>query len=284
MELLLDILLDTAIDTIKLVPFLFLAYLAMEYLETKAGEKTISMLLHTGKKGPVIGGLLGILPQCGFSAAASNLYSGGVVTVGTLLAVYLSTSDEMLPILLSEQAPADKILKILAAKVIIGITAGILVDMAVRLLHGGNQRGLHIHELCERDHCHCEEGSILYSAFTHSLQITAFIFIISLALNGAVEVIGMETLVRTISSYPLISVFLTGLVGLIPNCASSVTITSLYLDGVLSTGSMLAGLLSCAGIGLVVLFRSNRHLKTNLMILGTLYGISVLCGTVIEFL
>lgn len=284
MELLQTIILDTAIDTVKLVPFLFLAYLAMEYLETKAGEKTVSMLLHTGKKGPVIGGLLGVVPQCGFSAAASNLYSGGVITVGTLIAVFLSTSDEMLPIFLSEKVSPKTILLILGGKILIGITAGILVDMIVRICNRGQQRGLHIHEMCERDHCHCEEGSIFLSAATHSLQITAFIFIISLILNGIVARIGMESLVRTISSFPVASILITGLIGLIPNCAASVTITSLYLDSVLSLGSMFAGLLSCAGIGLLVLFRSNKHPKNNLMILGALYGISIFSGMIIDLI
>ena len=161
MELFIDILKDTTIDTVKLIPFLFLTYLAMEYLENKAGQKTVRMLLGAGKKGPVIGGILGVVPQCGFSAAAANLYSGGVITVGTMIAVFLSTSDEMLPILISEQADVRKIMAILIGKIIVGIVAGILVDIGVRVLGKGYQRGLHIHDICEHDHCHCEEGSIV---------------------------------------------------------------------------------------------------------------------------
>ena len=176
MELFIDILKDTTIDTVKLIPFLFLTYLAMEYLENKAGQKTVRMLLGAGKKGPVIGGILGVVPQCGFSAAAANLYSGGVITVGTMIAVFLSTSDEMLPILISEQADVRKIMAILIGKIIVGIVAGILVDIGVRVLGKGYQRGLHIHDICEHDHCHCEEGSIVKSALIHSVQILVFIY------------------------------------------------------------------------------------------------------------
>lgn len=150
MELFIDILKDTTIDTVKLIPFLFLTYLAMEYLENKAGQKTVRMLLGAGKKGPVIGGILGVVPQCGFSAAAANLYSGGVITVGTMIAVFLSTSDEMLPILISEQADVRKIMAILIGKIIVGIVAGILVEYRVRVLANEYQRGLHIHDICER--------------------------------------------------------------------------------------------------------------------------------------
>lgn len=284
MELLMDILLDAIIDTAKLVPFLFLTYLAMEYLENKAGEKTISMLLGAGKKGPLLGGILGVVPQCGFSAAAANLYSGGVITVGTMTAVFLSTSDEMLPILISERTHMNTILTILGAKIVVGVIAGILVDMAVRFMNGGKQRGLHIHEICERDHCHCEEGNILKSAITHSLQTIAFIFFITLALNGVVEWIGMEKIMRVVSDYPVWSIFVMALAGLIPNCASSVMITTFYLEGLLSAGSMFAGLLSCAGVGLLVLFRTNRNWKKNLMIIGGLYGISVVCGIFTELI
>ena len=256
----------------------------MEYLENKAGEKTIGMLLNTGKKGPVIGGILGVVPQCGFSAAAANLYSGGVITVGTMIAVFLSTSDEMLPILISQRTHIHTILLILGAKIIVGVLAGILVDIVVRMANGGKQRGLHIHEICERDHCHCEEGSILKSAATHSLQTTVFIFLVTLVLNSAVEWIGMERIIRMVSAYPVLSIFLAALAGLIPNCASSVTITTFYLEGLLTAGSMFAGLLACAGVGLLVLFRTNRNWKKNLLIIGGLYGISVVCGIFVEIL
>ena len=271
MELFIDILKDTTIDTVKLIPFLFLTYLAMEYLENKAGQKTVRMLLGAGKKGPVIGGILGVVPQCGFSAAAANLYSGGVITVGTMIAVFLSTSDEMLPILISEQADVRKIMAILIGKIIVGIVAGILVDIGVRVLGKGYQRGLHIHDICEHDHCHCEEGSIVKSALIHSVQILVFIYV-------------MEEVMNVVTHYPIAGIFLAGLVGLIPNCAASITITKFYLEGVLNVGSMFAGLLSCAGIGLIVLFKTNHSWKKNVMIVTTLYGISVVCGIIVEIL
>lgn len=284
MDLFIDILLDTTIDTVKLIPFLFLTYLAMEYLENKAGDKTVNILLNAGKKGPVIGGILGVFPQCGFSAAAANLYSGGVITVGTLLAVFLSTSDEMLPILISERARAETVITILGAKIVVGVVAGILVDTVVRVVGMNPARELHIHEICEHDNCHCEEGSILRSAATHSIEILGFIFLISFVLNLSVEFIGMEELVGAVSQYPVLCIFMAGLVGLIPNCAASVTITKLYLEGILSIGCMFSGLLACAGIGLLVLFRTNRNWKKNMMILAVLYGISVTGGIIAQIL
>ena len=281
-EVLMDLIIDAAVDTIKLIPFLFLTYLAMEYLEHKAGKKTVAMLLNTGKRGPVIGGILGVVPQCGFSAAAANLYSGGVITVGTMIAVFLSTSDEMLPILISGRAEMGVIGLIILAKVVVGVIAGILVDWAVRIYNYGYQRGLHIKEICERDHCHEEQGNLVYSAFLHSLQIVAFIFVITLVLNVGVEAVGMKALINGVARYPIKSIFITAFVGLIPNCAASVAITTFYLEGVLSAGSMFAGLLSCAGIGILVLFRTHRNWKVNLLILGTVYAISVVCGILIE--
>lgn len=271
-------------DTIKLIPFLFLTYLAMEYLERRAGEKTVAMLHNTGKKGPVIGGMLGIVPQCGFSAMAANLYAGGVITVGTMVAVFLSTSDEMLPILISGRASAGEIAFILGAKVLVGIIAGLFVDFAVRRMNNGRQKGLHIQEICERGHCHCEEGGILKPALIHCLQISLFIFLFTFALNVAVEMIGMEQLVETAAKFPFLSIFLVGLIGLVPNCATSVAITTFYLEGVLSFGSMFAGLLSCAGMGIVILFRMNRGWKKNVIIVSGLYAISVLSGIFMEFL
>lgn len=271
-------------DTIRLIPFLFLTYLGMEYLENRAGEKTIAILSRTGKKGPIIGGLLGIVPQCGFSAAAANLYAGGVITVGTMVAVFLSTSDEMLPILISGKAEIKDIAFILGAKVVVGIVAGIFVDFMIRRANNGNQKGLHIHDLCERHRCHCCEGSILKSAFIHTLRISAFIYVILFLIDFVSEAIGMEELVGIAGSYPILSIFFVGLIGLIPNCAVSVAITTFYLEGVLSFGSMFAGLLACAGVGIIVLFKMNRPWKKNVIITGGIYAISVLSGIIMELI
>ena len=282
--MLMEVIIDTALDSIKLLPFLYIMYLLIELIEHKVGEAGRARIGAAKKTGPIWGALFGIIPQCGFSAAASSLYAGRIITIGTLMAVYLSTSDEMLPILISEQADVRKIMAILIGKIIVGIVAGILVDIGVRVLGKGYQRGLHIHDICEHDHCHCEEGSIVKSALIHSVQILVFIYVISFALNAVVEWIGMEEVMNVVTHYPIAGIFLAGLVGLIPNCAASITITKFYLEGVLNVGSMFAGLLSCAGIGLIVLFKTNHSWKKNVMIVTTLYGISVVCGIIVEIL
>lgn len=282
MDMLLDIVLDSVMDTVRLFPFLFLTYLAMEYLENRAGAKTVSMLLNANKKGPLIGGILGAVPQCGFSAAAANLYSGRVITTGTLIAVFLSTSDEMLPILISGKADPQLILYILLGKALVGIIAGILVDLFYRKRK--IRKDLCIHEICERDHCHCESGSIIYSSLIHSLRTAAFILLITGGINLLVELIGMDNMMKAITSAPLLSIFLTTLVGLLPNCAASVSITTFYLEGMLSPGAMFAGLLSCAGIGLLILFRTNKNWKENVSVVAVLYGISVICGIALDLI
>lgn len=306
----LDVVLDTLIDSIKLVPFLFLTYLAMEYLEHKAGEKTTYMVRKAGKLGPLIGGVAGVLPQCGFSAAASNLYAGRVITLGTLIAIYLSTSDEMLPILISEKMDIRFVLGVLAAKAVIGAVAGFLIDLLIREQkihhdhpeyghkHGHSAQGVHgqeteeedhaeqehIHEICEHDNCHCEEDGIFLSAVKHTLQITFFIIVIGFVLNVVLHFVGEDTLANLILNRPVWGPVLAGLVGLIPNCAASVTVTQLYISGVISLGAMMSGLLVGAGVGLLVLFRVNSDKKESLKIVGILYVIGVLTGIVINWL
>lgn len=284
LHLLEHVFVHTIEDTVKLIPFLFLTYLVMEYLENRAAQKTVAMLSRTGKKGPIIGGILGVVPQCGFSAAAANLYAGGVITVGTMVAVFLSTSDEMLPILISGRADVKEIVFIIAAKIVVGIVAGIFVDYVVRRMNGGKQKGLHIHEICEREHCHSEEGSILKSALVHTARIAVFIFVILLGIELVTESLGIEKFVEIAAKYPFVSIFIVALFGLVPNCAVSVAITTFYLEGVLSFGAMFAGLLSCAGVGIVILFKMNRSVKKNLIITGGLYAISVLSGILMEII
>lgn len=277
-----DILLDCVIDTIKLLPFLFLTYLLMELIEHKTSERTKIIIRKAGKMGPLFGGVLGAVPQCGFSAAAAGFYSGRVITVGTLLAVFLSTSDEMLPILLSSQAPLPIILKIILMKAAIGIAAGFVIDF---LFRGFNQRkiGVSIHDLCMNEHCQCEEG-IFKSALWHTLNIAVFIFAVTFLLNLAIGVIGEENLGGMILNQPVISELLAGVIGLIPNCAASVVITTLYLEGAMSAGAMMAGLLVGAGVGILVLFRTNKNIKENLKITGLLYATGVLFGIIIDCL
>ncbi|RZT00405.1 putative manganese transporter [Cuneatibacter caecimuris] len=270
---------ETLLDSIKLIPFLFLTYLAMEYLEHKTSEKTEKMIKKAGKWGPLIGGTLGAVPQCGFSAAASNLYAGRVITLGTLISIYLSTSDEMLPILISEQAGLGLIGKILLLKIAIGMAAGFLIDLLITRKH--IEEHYHIHDICEKEHCHCEKG-IFRSAVRHTLQITLFIMAVTFALNLVLSFGGEEALASVLLNRPVLGPVIAGAVGLIPNCAASVVITQLYLEGAMSFGTMMAGLLSGAGIGVLVLFRVNRNKKENIKIIALLYAIGVLGGIVLR--
>lgn len=274
----LQVIWDTLTDTIKLIPFLFLAYLAMEYLEHRTGDKTREMVKKAGRMGPVLGGLLGIVPQCGFSAAAANLYAGRVVSLGTLMAVYLSTSDEMLPILISEQAPFELILKLLLAKAAIGMAAGLLIDVLLRGRTAEEED--HIHDICEHDHCHCEKG-VFRSALSHTVQITFFILLVTFGLNLILHFVGEDALAGFVLARPVLGPVLSGIVGLIPNCAGSVVITQMYLEGAMSAGAAMAGLLTGTGVGVLVLFRVNHHRKENLKILAMLYVIGVLAGIAI---
>lgn len=337
MEMILDALLDAVLDTAKLIPFLFITYMGMEYLEHKAEKHTTGMLEKAGHFGPLIGAAVGILPQCGFSAAASSLFAGGVISVGTLIAVFLSTSDEMLPIFISEGVHPATMLRILATKAILGLISGFLLDIFMR--HGRHTKApeKHIHDLCVHEHCDCNEEEeeealhtevahtheanaddhahrhvaeehhshehasahahaghhhhhqkgfmgIAMPALHHTIQITGFIFFITLIITLLVEGIGAEAIGHFLSGKPIVGVFLAGVVGLIPNCAASVSITQLYLMGILNAGQMMAGLLVGAGVGLLVLFRTNDHPNENLRITIMLYGLGVFWGLVIEYL
>lgn len=278
MDIIVDVLVDTGIDGLKLLPFLFLAYLAMECLEHWTGGKMQEIVRKSGKAGPAIGGLLGVFPQCGFSAAAANLYAGRIITTGTVIAVFLSTSDEMLPIMISENVAPSMIAKILLLKMLFALAAGFLVDF---LLH--RKVEMQIGHLCERHHCHCEKG-IWRSAFHHTWQVFLYIIVISLILNFAIALIGEETLAALVQGKPALSLFLSALVGMIPNCASSVVLTQLYLDGVLSAGALMAGLLSGSGVGFLVLLKVNDNRRENLCIFVLLYAIGVSAGALIQLL
>ena len=283
MHELIHIIEHTLADSLKLVPFLFLTYLVMEYLEHKAGDKVAKFVNKAGKWGPVAGGIAGAVPQCGFSAAASNLYAGRIISLGTLIAIYLSTSDEMLPIMISEQQPIALILKILLVKIGIGVVAGFLIDVLFFSRRPQEDSHDHIHEICEHENCRCEEG-VLRSAVSHTLQITLFIILITFVLNLFLEFGGEDILERLVLDRPVLGPVLAGIVGLVPNCAASVAITQLYLSGALGIGSMMAGLLTGSGVGLLVLFRVNHNRKENLSILGLVYLIGVAAGILIELI
>ncbi len=280
--MILPVIQDTLTDALKLLPFLFITYLVMEYIEHRTGEKSRLLMKKSGKWGPALGGLLGMLPQCGFSTAASNLYAGRVITLGTLLAVFLSTSDEMLPVLISEQAPAGTILKILAVKAVIGVCAGFLTDLFCRRRRGKDREELRIEQMCDHHHCHCVEGNFLSSALSHTLQVFLFILVISFLLNLLVAFAGEDRLEAFLTGRAILGPLFAGLIGLIPNCASSVLLTRLYLSGMLGAGSMLAGLLAGSGVGLLVLYRVNDNIKENIRVTLLLYAVGVLCGIVFE--
>lgn len=334
-------------DTVALIPFLFITYLALEALEHAAGGRANDAVRRAGGAGPVVGALLGVVPQCGFSAMAATLYAGRVVTLGTLVAVFLSTSDEMLPMLVAERIDAGQLIAILGGKVAIALVTGIVVDLAIRALrHNARVHALlrrtvlgvrrdgvetdvveqmaeggedveHICRLCEQDHCGCghdhhhehthgcghgahdhgherhdhHDGSgggkvraILLSALSHTVQVTVFILLVSMALVAVLETVGEGALEAFLSGNPLLAVFASALVGLVPNCAASVVITQLYLEGVLSFAPLMAGLLTSAGVGYLVLFRTNRHPRENTVIVVGIYCIAALWGLVLAAL
>ncbi|PWM13711.1 MAG: hypothetical protein DBX97_24615 [Collinsella tanakaei] len=389
MDLLLHFVEHALEDTLSLVPFLFVTYLVLEALEHAAGNRVNAAVRRAGAAGPVVGAALGVLPQCGFSAMAATLYAGRVVTLGTLVAVFLSTSDEMLPMLLAERVDASSVATLLAAKAAIALISGVVVDAVLRALrrntrvHAAIRRTVlgpkalacedesraadiidslseagegaeHIHRLCERDHCGCEEShahhhgededhmhgedhghgddyedgddgdhherahqdgvlgsgshgvstacacshghghdhahggsaikSIVLSALSHTVQVTVFIFIVTFVLVAVLETVGEPAMEAFLSSNRAFAILGSALVGIIPNCSASVVITQLYLEGVLSLAPAMAGLLVSAGVGYLVLFRTNRSMRENIAILILLYLVAVLWGFVLMLL
>ncbi len=356
MDLLIDILLDAGKDTLSLVPFLLVTYLALETLEHVAGDRVNGAIKRAGAAGPVVGSLLGMVPQCGFSAMAATLYAGRVVTLGTLVAVFLSTSDEMLPLLLAEQVPVQTMAMLLASKALIALITGFIVDAAIRGLRrnarahaairrtvlgtaanpahvncahddhtGGDiidevaEAGVsadHIHELCERDHCGCDEDedehghdhshdhghadeherhhdhshsyegapivSIIRSAISHTVQVSVFIFLVTLILVAVLEIFGESAIGQFLRGNETLAVLGSALVGLIPNCSASVVITQLYLEGALQLAPMLAGTLISAGVGYLVLFRTNRSARENVVFLVMMYVIGAGWGLILS--
>ena len=285
MDFLTEVVLDGVIDSLKLFPFLYLAYLLMEVLEHHAKHGTEDIIRKAGRLGPLFGGALGAVPQCGFSAAAAGLFSGRLITIGTLIAVFLSTSDELIPIAVSSVASGEitvvKLLTILAVKVVFAIIVGFVVDLVASKIVKV-EKETEIGDICEREHCHCEEQGVFLSALNHSLRIFAFILAATLAINALIFFVGEDAIKNFIGNIPVVGEMIAGLVGLIPNCAASVVITELYIDGIITSGQMFAGLFAGAGVGLLVLFRTNRNIKQNIAIAATVYVVGVLLGTLIE--
>ena len=277
-----EVLLEGFLDTLKIIPFLFLTYLFMEYIEHKASEKSLSFMKKSGALGPLVGGALGALPQCAFSAVASNLYTGRVITLGTLISVFLATSDEMLPILIAGNSDIKKILIILAYKVTVGITVGFLIDLIIRLF-SKKRTEIDIDRICENDNCHCERG-ILFSAIHHTLTISLFIFAVTLLVNSLVFFVGIDRLSELGKSAFGLSHLLFSVLGLIPGCATSVAISTLGLHGIISAGAMLAGLFPSAGVGIIILWRLNPSKKENLLIMLSLVAIGFTFGILADLI
>lgn len=265
----LDILLDAIMDVLKLIPFLFLSFIIMELIEHKLNNK--NKLSNIKKFGPLAGSILGIIPQCGFSTLASNLYAARVLSLGTLISIYLSTSDEMVPIMISHRESLSIILKILLIKFLLGLFFGFVIDLIYKQKAKND-----IKNFCEEEHCHCENG-ILKSSIIHTLKISLFIFIINILLNAIID---KSIITNFINNNKILSPIIMSIIGLIPNCASSVIITELYLDKIISLGSCLAGLLSGSGVGLLVLFKQNKNIKENIIILVLLILIASICGII----
>lgn len=281
MQIFLDVLLDTLLDTLKMLPFLFGVYLLIEYLEHKASDRLPNALRKMGAFGPIGGAALGCLPQCGFSVAASNLYSGRLISLGTLIAVFVATSDEAVPILLASPQGAGKVLGLILAKLAVAAVAGLLIDIIIRIIRGRrNEHDEPYRDLCED--CGCEEHGVIYSAIKHTVQITIFVFIISLILGLGIALLGEDALRRVMMTDSPLQPFLTALIGLIPNCAASVVLTDLYAAGSLSFASVISGLSTGAGLGLVVLFKTNKSIKENIAIAAVLYFVGVFAGMIIQ--
>lgn len=274
-----NIIFDTILDALKLLPFLFVAFLIMEYIEHKFSKKSRSKISKSGKFGPLFGSLLGAIPQCGFSAMATNLYATRIITLGTLIAIFLSTSDEMLPILISNGAAASEIFKILLIKVLIGMFVGFIIDLILRKKN--KNKDYEIKDFCLEHHCDCNH-SILKSSFKHTLNIILFIIAVTFILNVGVYYLGEENISKLFLKDSFFSPFISSLIGLIPNCGASVVLTELYLNGVISFASCIAGLLTGSGVALLILFRVNKNQKENILIILTLYLIGALSGAVIE--
>lgn len=287
MDFLLDAMQDALKDGLLSIPVLFLAYLLMELLERSEKLNESTLMRYSRKAGPALGGLLGVIPQCGISGAAASLFATGAISVGTMLAVFFATSDEMLPVMLSSltdgSVKLSHILAIVAGKAALGILLGYLAD---GLLRKRFQSRKDIHSFCEREHCSCdeEEGSVLVSALKHTVKIALLLILVATALNSLFHWVDESALRSLLVDTPVLGELLVALFGLIPNCAVSVVITDFYLEGILPLGCLFSGLLANAGIGLLVLLRTNKNWRENLTILSVLYGLSAVSGIVITLM
>ena len=277
-----DVILDAVVDTIKILPFLFLAFFVIEFLEHKAQDKIKHLFTRAGAFGPVIATILGCIPQCGFSVMSANLYSSGIITLGTLIAVFLSTSDEAIVLLATAHNGSYEIFKLLLSKIIIALFFGYLIYFIEKKKHKYHHHH-HSHDLCEQDHCGCEEdGKILRPALIHTIKVFGFLLLFTIIIDVLVAFIGTDTFSHSLLSDSVFQSFVSAIIGFIPNCASSVLLTQLYVEGTLTFGSLIAGLCTNAGAGMLVLFRNKSKFKENIKILIILYVCSVIPGIILH--
>ncbi|MBR2246256.1 MAG: arsenic efflux protein [Bacilli bacterium] len=274
-----ECIIDGVIDTLKLLPYLFITFIVLEFIEHKLSKKNQKVLVENEKYGPAVGGVLGALPQCGFSSMAANLFSSRVITMGTLIAVFLSTSDEMLPIMISEHANIILLLQIIGFKIVVGIVIGFIIDLFYR-----KKEFIEITHMCEHDHCDCKHKGIIRSSIKHTIKIGLFILIANLLINIVIFYIGEKNLSNLLLQKNIFTYFIASIIGLIPNCASSVIITELYLSNLISIGTLLSGLLTGSGLGILLLFKTNKKLKENLVILSIIYFVGVFRGLIVDLL
>ena len=274
----LEVILEAIVDSLKTVPFLFIAYFLIEYIEHRQSNNFERILRASGRYGSTIGALLGVVPQCGFSVMATNLFSSGVITTGTLLAVYLSTSDEAIPILVSNPEGARIVLTIIPLKIIFALVVGLVYDLVIRKRHSE----IGFEGICEQ--CNCEEDGILKSAIRHTIRIFLFVLLITLLFNVIIFFIGEDLITTLFMTNSMLQPFLAALIGLIPNCAASVLLTNLYITGTVSFGSLVAGLCTGAGVGLAVLFKTNPDKAENFQIVAILYLSGALFGLLINLI
>lgn len=273
----LEVIQDTLLDTIKLLPFLFVAFLIIEFIEHKLSNKQENIISKSGKLGPIVGALLGAVPQCGFSVLATNLYVTRIISLGSLISIYLSTSDELIPLMISHNAPLTKILSIVSIKVVIGIISGFLIDLFIRKTTKSD------FVLCEDEDCDCDH-SIIKSSLIHTLKIAFFILIITFLINILFHFVDLSFLESALKNNKILTPFIASLIGLIPNCASSVMISELYLNNLISLGTTLSGLLTGSGVAIMVLVRKNKNISENIFIIGLIYIIGVIWGLLFNFI
>ena len=273
----LEVIQDTLLDTIKLLPFLFVAFLIIEFIEHKLSNKQENIISKSGKLGPIVGALLGAVPQCGFSVLATNLYVTRIISLGSLISIYLSTSDELIPLMISHNAPLTKILSIVSIKVVIGIISGFLIDLFIRKTTKSD------FVLCEDEDCDCDH-SIIKSSLIHTLKIAFFILIITFLINILFHYVNLSFLESALKNNKILTPFIASLIGLIPNCASSVMISELYLNNLISLGTTLSGLLTGSGVAIMVLVRKNKNISENLFVIGLIYFIGVIWGLLFNFI